>query len=47
MFRSVSLAGLEGPTGCNRHGQWFDHVVAACIAAVGRGATRHALPAAI
>ena len=28
MFRSFFLAGFEGSTGFNRHGQWFDHVVA-------------------
>lgn len=28
MFRSFFLAGFEGSTGYNRHGQWFDQVVA-------------------
>lgn len=28
MFGSFFLAGFEGSTGHNRHGQWFDHVVA-------------------
>lgn len=28
MFRSLFLAGFEGSTGINRHGEWFDHVVA-------------------
>jgi len=28
MFRSLFLAGFEGSTGYNRHGQWFDQVVA-------------------
>ncbi len=28
MFRSFFLAGFEGSTGYNRHGEWFDHVVA-------------------
>lgn len=28
MFRSFFLAGFEGSTGYNRHGDWFDHVVA-------------------
>ena len=27
MFRSFFLAGFEGSTGYNRHGQWFDQVV--------------------
>lgn len=28
MFRSFFLAGFEGSTGYNRHGEWFDQVVA-------------------
>lgn len=28
MFRSFFLAGFEGSTGFNRHGDWFDHVAA-------------------
>jgi hypothetical protein len=28
MYRSFFLAGFEGSTGYNRHGQWFDQVVA-------------------
>jgi hypothetical protein len=28
MFRSFFLAGFEGSTGYNRHGRWFDQVVA-------------------
>ena len=28
MFRSFFLAGFEGSTGYNRHGQWFDQVAA-------------------
>ena len=28
MFRSFFLAGFEGSTGYNRHGDWFDQVVA-------------------
>ncbi|PVE23728.1 glycoside hydrolase [Microvirga sp. KLBC 81] len=28
MFRSFFLAGFEGSTGYNRHGQWFDQIVA-------------------
>jgi hypothetical protein len=28
MFRSFFLAGFEGSTGYNRHGKWFDQVVA-------------------
>ena len=28
MFRSFFLAGFEGSTGNNRHGDWFDQVVA-------------------
>jgi hypothetical protein len=28
MFRSFFLAGFEGSTGFNRHGRWFDQVVA-------------------
>lgn len=28
MFRSFFLAGFEGSTGYNRHGEWFDHVAA-------------------
>jgi hypothetical protein len=28
MFRSFFLAGFEGSTGYNRHGEWFDQIVA-------------------
>ena len=28
MFQSFFLAGFEGSTGFNRHGEWFDQVVA-------------------
>ena len=28
MFRSFFLAGFEGSTGYNRHGEWFDQVTA-------------------
>ena len=28
MFRSFFLAGFEGSTGYNRHGDWFDQVAA-------------------